>query len=111
MRYFKETTTILTALTLVMAGFSQVAVPSASAWGGPCQSQTTITSNFNGTPIPGGSVIWFNAVMKPKSTVPGGTNIFLTGQTITMNVNGQPFTIRVPDAEVVFSPTATTATT
>lgn len=111
MTYTKQTATVLTAIVLAMAGFAPLYAPSAFAWGGPCQNQTSITSNFNGTPIPGGSYIWFNAVMKLKSPVSGGTNIFVTGQTITMTVNGQPFSIRVPDAEIVFSPTATTATT
>ena len=32
----------------------------------------TITSNFNGTSIPGGSYLWFNAVIKPSGSKPTG---------------------------------------
>jgi YVTN family beta-propeller protein len=73
-----------------------------------CIAQSSITSNFNGNSIAGGNYIWFNSVLKLKSPVPSsGTTIFITGQTITSS----SFTLKVPDAKVIFSPSATKATT
>jgi hypothetical protein len=89
-------------------------VAPAMAWGGPCSGQTatSITGNFNGTPIPAGSFIWFNAVMKLKSPVPpGGADIFFSGQTITFTANGATYSLNPPDSEIEFSTSATTAST
>lgn len=73
-----------------------------------CGTQTQIGSNFNGNSIAGGNTIWFNSNMKLKSSVPSdGLTVFFTGQTIT----GSDFTSSVPDSEVIFSSSATTATT
>lgn len=73
-----------------------------------CGTDVDIASNFNGNSIAGGNTIWFNSNMKLKSSVPSdGLTIFFTGQTITSN----DITTNVPDSEVIFSPSATTATT
>ena len=73
-----------------------------------CGTETEIGSNFNGNSIAGGNTIWFNSNMRLTSAIPsGGLTIFFTGQTIT----GTDFTSSVPDSEVIFSPSATTATT
>lgn len=76
--------------------------------GSTCNSQTEITSNFNGNSISGGNFIWFNSVMKLTSPIPSsGLTVHFTGQTITSD----DFTISVPNSEIIFSWSATTATT
>jgi hypothetical protein len=72
-----------------------------------CQSpSSTITSNFNGTNIPGGAFIWFNAVVDVKGRT--GPTVIDFGES-TLNVAGT--TLHVPNAVITFSASATTATT
>jgi hypothetical protein len=73
----------------------------------PCQFATSVTSNFNGTPIHGGNYIWFNGVLKPSGLGSNPVTIRFTHQTIT----SANFTLSVPDASVTFDPAATSATT
>jgi hypothetical protein len=78
--------------------------------GPPTCPRASITSNFNGTPIAGGNKIWFNSVLKAKGAGNGGTIAF-RNQAITFSANGTPFSVSVPNALIVFSTSATTATT
>jgi hypothetical protein len=75
--------------------------------GTSCGTQTSIASNFNGNSIAGGNTIWFNSNFKLTSGATDGLTLFFTGQTVT----GNDFTASVPDSEVVFSSSATSATT
>jgi hypothetical protein len=76
-------------------------------------SQSSIQSNFNSQTISAGSYVWFNSVIKLQSPVPlNGLSVFVTGQTITLNLEGGGvLTLKVPDAEIDFSTTATAGTT
>jgi hypothetical protein len=69
---------------------------------------TSITSNFNGTPIRAGNYIWFTSVLKahglPANQV---VTIHFTNQSITSSA----FNLSPGDATVIFDPTATMATT
>jgi hypothetical protein len=69
-------------------------------------SVSTITSNFNGTAIPAGDTVWFNAVLKPSGLGSSPVTIRATGGTITSSA----FTVSVPDAVITFTPGATAAT-
>ena len=76
-------------------------------------SPTSIASNFNGNAIANGSYIWFNSVLKLKAPT-SPTNTFIvhfTSQTISFTASGNSYTINVPDADVIFDPAATDATT
>jgi hypothetical protein len=102
----------LVAVLVSVFALSVFSVPAVIAWGGPCAVNTSITSNFNGTSIPAGDYIWFNSVMKLSGPAPsGGTHIFFTGQTITFKAGGVTYTLHPPDSEVIYSTTATKATT
>jgi hypothetical protein len=68
---------------------------------------TSISTNFNGTAIGAGNYIWFNSVMKPSGLGSGPVTFRFTNQTIT----GSTFNVSLPDAQVTFDPSATTATT
>jgi hypothetical protein len=65
------------------------------------------TSNFNGTPIPSGDSIWFNANFTAKGIPSTGATIFFQNSTIHYGIT----TLVVPNAQITFSPSATCATT
>jgi hypothetical protein len=67
-------------------------------------------SNFNGTPIAGGNYIWFNASFKASGIPATGATIFLNNSTIFFTAD-QPYTVAVPNAQVVFDPNAVCAST
>jgi len=67
---------------------------------------STISSDFNGTPITAGSTVWFNLVVKP-SVRP--CTIALRNSVITFGVNGVPYSIAVPDSMITFSTSSSAA--
>ena len=69
----------------------------------------SIASNFNGTTIPGGSYIWFNSVFKPKGVPGSGATIQLSGASVSFTARGQSYTVAIPDAVIIFSPSAAKA--
>jgi hypothetical protein len=74
-----------------------------------CTESTSISSNFNGTPIHAGNYIWFSSVLKAKNLPSNApVTITFTNQTIT-SPNFGP--LNVPDASVTFDPAAVDATT
>jgi len=83
----------------------------ALAQGGICTSSSVSSaqSNFNGTAIGAGHVIWFNAVFNPQGLPQSGGTIDFVNQTIT-GVPGLG-TINVPNSYITFSPSASMATT
>jgi hypothetical protein len=72
-----------------------------------CQISTSITSNFNGTPINAGNYIWFTSVLNPSGLGSNPVTFHFTGQTIT----SANFNLNVPDADVTFDPNVNFATT
>ena len=76
------------------------------------QSGCSISSNFNGTPIPGGDYIWFNSVLKVQGLDPQQpTTIGFASMPITFTADGTPFMIPVPAATINFVPNLALATT
>ncbi len=71
------------------------------------QQATQNTSNFNGTPVPSGDYIWFNANFTAKGIPSTGATIFFQNSTIHYGIT----TLVVPNAQITFSPSATCATT
>lgn len=71
---------------------------------------STISSNFNGTAIAGGNVIWFNSVLKPSGL--GATPVTFTMTNSQVSFAGAvPNPLNLPNVSVTFSPTATLSTT
>jgi hypothetical protein len=71
---------------------------------------TSIASNFNGTAIQPGNYVWFNAHIKLNSPAADGLVIYFTNQEITSpGVPGR--VLYVPDGQIDFSGSASTATT
>ncbi len=72
-----------------------------------CSAQSTITSNFNGTPIASGNWVWFNANFTAKGIPKTGATISFTNSTISVTGDGTPFNSSAPNAQITFSPSAT----
>lgn len=71
---------------------------------------SSITSNFNGTPIAAGSWIWFNSVGTLRGAT-GGATVRITRQAIDFAAGGVLQHVTVSDAQIVVDPRATSATT
>jgi len=72
-----------------------------------CVASSSNASNFNGTSIPSGDYIWFNANFTAKGIPSSGATIFFQSSTIQFG----NATVSVPNAQVTFSPTASCAST
>jgi hypothetical protein len=77
----------------------------------PSASTSLISSNFNGTAIPAGASIWFNSVAKVSGLGSSTVHLDVVHQSITFTANGTNYNLAVPDTDITFSPTATSATT
>lgn len=76
-----------------------------------CLVPSQNSSNFNGTAIPAGDYIWFNANFT-ASGIPGtGATIFFQSSTIQFTANNNNYNLQVPNAQITFSPSATCSTT
>jgi hypothetical protein len=71
---------------------------------------SSITSNFNGTRIPGGDWLWFTAVTKVKGLGSAPVTIGFMGN-IQFTINGTLYVVPVPAALLTFSPSVSLATT
>jgi hypothetical protein len=71
-----------------------------------CTAASTNNSNFNGTAIPAGSYVWFNANFQPQGTFTNGETISLSGASIQIAGQGVNDTVAAPSAIVVFSSSA-----
>lgn len=77
----------------------------------PCTGSSSNSSNFNGTAINEGDYIWFNANLTAKGIPSAGGTITFTNSTIAATVNGTPYNLSVPNAQITFSPNATCTST
>ncbi len=71
-------------------------------------------NNFSNGAIAAGNYVWFSAEADITTRETSGTTVFFTGQAVNLQLqggNGLPLTIPAPNAEVVFSSSATTETT
>jgi low affinity Fe/Cu permease len=77
----------------------------------PCGTSSTITSNFNGTPISGKNFIWFNSHFKVSGLTSSPTTINIQNAVITFSANSVNYSLSVPKTQVVFSKSISTAST
>jgi hypothetical protein len=70
-----------------------------------------ISSNFNGTAIATGSTVWFNSVVKVSGVGSSGATLHIDHSVVDYTVKGVTNEVAVPDATLIFDPTATVATT
>jgi hypothetical protein len=76
-----------------------------------CSFSTSIAANFNNTSISAGRYIWFSSIFKPGSLGNAPVNFYITDGKISYTLNNQVVTLRVPDAQIKFSPAFTSAST
>src|SRR5215204_3412869 len=73
---------------------------------------STVAGYFNGTAIPAGRTVWFNAYVWLNSRAPAaGTTLKFSGSTVRFTANGQNYDLSVPNAAITYSGSATKATT
>ena len=68
----------------------------------PNVAQTSISANFNGTPIKAGSTIWFNANFSVSGIPQNGDTISLTGSSISFLAD-HAYNLVAPNALITFS--------
>jgi hypothetical protein len=72
---------------------------------------STISSNFNGTAIPAGDYIWFNAVANVSGISGAGSKVIVQNQSVAISVGGQTFTVPLPNSAISFSNAVTSSNT
>ncbi len=77
----------------------------------PCTSTSSIVSGFNGTSISPSNYIWFNGNFKASGIPSTGATIFFNNSSLQIVAPTGSYSYPVRDGKVVFSPTATCATT
>jgi len=77
----------------------------------PCVGTATNSSNFNGTSVPAGSYIWFNANFKANHVPSTGVTIDFTNGNISFTSGGTSYSLAVPNAKITFSPSASCTST
>jgi hypothetical protein len=77
----------------------------------PCVGTRTNSSNFNGTPVPAGSFIWFNANFTAHGVPSSGVTIDFTKGNISFTSGGTAYNLAVPNARITFSPSASCTST
>jgi hypothetical protein len=74
-------------------------------------SHASTSADFNGTAIPAGRYIWFNANFKASGLGTQKTTINWVNSSITFKVGTQVYTLPVPNSTIVIDPAVTCATT
>jgi hypothetical protein len=77
----------------------------------PCTATATNSSNFNGTLVPAGSYLWFNANFTAHNVPSNGVTIDFTNGNISFTAGGTSYSIPVPNAKITFSSSATCTST
>lgn len=72
---------------------------------------SSITSNFNGTPIGSGDWIWFSSVVKVKGVGTDPVHVSFDASTVVFSADGVGHTLAVPSAQLTIDPNASTAVT
>ena len=70
-----------------------------------------ITTNFNANALSAGQFLWFNSAMTATGITSAGATIRFSNVTVQFTANSKTYSLAVPDATVIFDPTATAATT
>jgi hypothetical protein len=106
-------TATLEGLNTIAISFSPVAIscPTAPPPPPPCTASANNPSNFNGTSVPAGTFIWFNAHFKANNVPSNGVTIDFTKGNISFTAGGTSHSLAVPNARITFSPSATCSST
>jgi len=77
----------------------------------PCSASFSNNSNFNGTAVPAGSYLWFNANFTVQHIPSGGVTLDFTNGSIALTSQGTTYNLPVPNAKITFSPSASCTST
>ena len=77
----------------------------------PCEATASNPSNFNGTSVPAGAILWFNSHFKANNVPKNGVTIDFTNGNVSFTAGGTSYSLAVPNARITFSPTATCTST
>ena len=77
----------------------------------PCTASATNSSNFNGTSVPEGSYLWFNANFTAHNVPSSGVTIDFSNGNISFTDKGTAYSIPVPNAKITFSTSANCTST
>lgn len=77
----------------------------------PCEKSATNSSNFNGTSVPAGASLWFNANFTAQHVPSTGVTIDFTQGNISFTAGGTPYSLAVPNARISFSSSASCTST
>src|SRR5882762_494045 len=110
--FSRRATVIFPSFWLKLLRRAAILVATLLTLGCAVEADTTssISANFNGTPIAGGDTVWFTSVLKASGLGSAPVTIFVRKSTITFSANGTNYTVPAPDANITFSPSATVAT-
>jgi hypothetical protein len=72
---------------------------------------SSLTYNFNNTPIPAGDTVWFSSVVKVSGLGSAPANLYVANASISFTANGVNYNLSVPNSVIGFSPAVTTPTT
>lgn len=84
--------------------------PAAARAANAPTGETSITSNFNGTPIKAGSYIWFNAHVSVSGVGNEECDLVFENQSVVMNNHGKLITVPIPDGLIEFRNVTTAST-
>ena len=104
-------TATLEGLNTISIAFSPTTISCPTVQPPPCTATATNSSNFNGTSVPAGSFIWFNANFKANNVPQNGVTIDFTNGNISFTAGGTSHSLAVPNARITFSPSATCTST
>jgi hypothetical protein len=77
----------------------------------PSSGATSITFNFNPTPIAAGSTVWFNSSLQASGLGSAPVTLQFTNQTIAFTAGASSYNLNVPTSIITFVPASTAATT
>ena len=78
----------------------------------PCLTYSQIAGNFNGTAIAAGNTLWFSIALHVNGLSSNLTTVVdLEDAAISFSAGGHFYTVPVPNAEIIYSPTATASST
>jgi len=71
---------------------------------------SSLTANFNNTPIPAGDDIWFSSIAKVQGVGSSPVNVWVGGQTISFVADGTQYSVNVPNTTLTVTPGSSSAT-
>src|SRR5258708_18511620 len=104
--FSRRTTVMLPSFWLRLLRRAVILIATLLTLGCVAEADTTssISANFNGTPIAGGDTGWFTSVLKASGLCSTPVTIFVRKSTITFSYNGTNYNVPPPAAPIIVTP-------